>query len=285
MSLYDQAFAHARIANNLLKPKYSMAEHERTFDEFINYFTRDRLAKIPRASIADQTPVFIVGMPRSGTSLVEQIIASHPQAHGAGELDFMYQVWSGAISMTGARTQDYPQCLDRLTQDQIDGLAQIYLQPLRAMNPRVARITDKLPLNFLHLGLISIVFPGARIIHCRRDAMDTCLSCYLTAFREGHEFKYDLTTMGHFYRQYARLMDHCKANLDLPMLNMQYEELVSNPEPQSRRIIDFLCLPWNNQCLHFERTARPVATASLHQVRQPIYRTAIQAAGGIMRNI
>ena len=188
----------------------------------------------------------------------------------------MYQIWAGTVAMVGARPQDYPHCLDRLTLDQIDGMAQIYLQPLRAMNPQAKRITDKLPLNFLHLGLIEILFPGARVIHCRRDAMDTCLSCYMSSFREGHEFKYDLSNLGHFYRQYERLMAHWKANLDLPMLEVQYEELVEDSEGQSRRMIEFLDLPWDKRCLQFARTARPVATASLHQVRQPIYRSSMQ---------
>jgi hypothetical protein len=273
---YDEAFARARMGNELCKPAYEQKGHERTFDELIAYFTRERLAKIPRATERDQTPVFIVGMPRSGTSLVEQILASHPQIHGGGELEFMYQIWAGTVAMVGAGPQDYPQCLDRLTLEQIDGMSQIYLQPLRAMNPQAKRITDKLPLNFLHLGLIAILFPGARIIHCRRDAMDTCLSCYMSSFREGHEFKYDLSNLGHFYRQYERLIAHWKANLDLPMLEVQYEELVTDNESQSRRIIEFLALRWDDRCLQFARTARPVATASLHQVRQPIYRSSMQ---------
>lgn len=273
---YDEAFARAKAGNELIKPPYNIAEHERTFDVLIEYFSRERLAKIPRPSAADHTPVFIVGMPRSGTSLVEQILASHPAIHGGGELDFMFQIWNGTLSMFKARPEEYPQCLDRLDAEQVEGLAQVYLQPLHAMNPRAQRITDKLPLNFLHLGLIAILFPQARVIHCRRNAMDTCLSCYMTAFREGHEFKYDLQTLGHFYHQHDRLMRHFKAELDLPILDVQYEELIADGPGQTRRMLEFLGMPWDERCLHFERTVRPVATASLHQVRKPLYRSSMQ---------
>ncbi|HEY1686804.1 MAG TPA: sulfotransferase [Tepidisphaeraceae bacterium] len=272
---FDQAFSHAKKANQIRHPFYDAVAHERTVEELIAYFTRPRLRKFPQPTSSD-LPVFIVGMPRSGTTLVEQILASHPLIHGGGELDFMYQIWSGIIGMTKATPQEYPHCLDHINHEQLEGMSQIYLQPLRAMNPQATHITDKLPLNFLHLGLIAMLFPGSRIIHCRRDAMDNCLSCYLTAFREGHDFKYDLKNLGHFYRLYERLMAHWKSELDLPILDVNYEDLITDNAAQSQRMIQFLGIPWDQRCLQFDKTPRPVATASMHQVRRSIYHSSLQ---------
>jgi tetratricopeptide (TPR) repeat protein len=272
---YDYAFAHARRANELARPPYDPDAHQRTFDTLINYFTRDRLAALAKSTDRTDKPVFIVGMPRSGTSIIEQILASHPAVHGAGELDFMYHVWAGTIQMLKAAPQDYPACLDRLTPDQATGMSQIYSQPLIALNPAASRITDKLPLNFLHLGLISLLLPGARIIDCRRDPRDTCLSCYLAMFESGNEFKYDLAHTAHFFTQYRRLMQHWHQSLNLPILEVKYEELVTDPENQTRRMLEFLNLPWDDRCLRFHETKRPVTTSSRQQVRRPLYHSSI----------
>jgi tetratricopeptide (TPR) repeat protein len=271
---YDDAFAQARLGNQLLRPAYDPKAHERTFDLFIDYFTRERLSSLPRASDRCDKPVFIVGMPRSGTSLVEQILASHPAVHGAGELDFMSHVWAGTVQMLSARPEQYPACLDRLTVDQADGMAQIYLQPLIAFNPLAARITDKLPLNFLHMGLIALLLPGARIIDCRRDPRDTCLSCFMTML-EGNDFKFDLNNTAHFFTQYRRLMRHWKEALDLPLLEVSYEGLVTDPENQTRRMLEFLGLPWDERCLRFHESKRSVTSSSIQQVRRPLYQSSI----------
>jgi tetratricopeptide (TPR) repeat protein len=272
---YDDAFSHARRANELARPRYDPNARQRTFDTLIAYFTRDRLASLAKSTERTDKPVFIVGMPRSGTSLVEQILASHPAVHGAGELDFMFHVRAGTIQMLKAAPQNYPACLNRLTPDQATGMSQIYLQPLIALNPAASHITDKLPLNFLHLGLISLLFPGARVIDCRRDPRDTCLSCYFARFESGNEFKYDLAHTAHFFTQYRRLMQHWKQSLDLPILEVNYEELVTDPENQTRRILEFLNLPWNDRCLRFHETHRPVNTSSSQQVRRPLYKSSI----------
>jgi hypothetical protein len=132
-----------------------------------------------------------------------------------------------------------------------------------------------MPLNWFHLGLIALLFPGARIIHCRRDPMDTCLSCFLTHFNQGHEYKHNLSHLGHFYRIYERMMTHWKSAIDLPMLEVVYEEVVSSAEAQSRRLIQFLGLPWDERCLTPQNTKRAVVTASVQQVRRPIYNTSV----------
>jgi tetratricopeptide (TPR) repeat protein len=270
---YDDAFAHARRGNELVRPAYDPASHERTIDGFIAYFTRERLRTLARASSLSEKPVFVVGMPRSGTSLVEQILASHPAVHGAGELETMSRVWETAVQRLAPAP--YPACLDRLTAEQADALAQLYLQPLTALAPAATRITDKLPLNFLHLGLIALLLPGARIIDCRRDPRDSCLSCYLTLFQTGNDFKYNLQHTAHFYCLYRRLMRHWQEALDLPILEVSYERLVTEPETQTRRMLDFLGLPWDERCLRFHETKRPVTTASMQQVRRPLYQSSI----------
>ncbi|MGA2585118.1 MAG: sulfotransferase [Tepidisphaeraceae bacterium] len=272
---YDEAFAHAWTANQLARTPYDPKSHERTFDIFIDYFTRQRLGSLPKGSDRSEKPVFIVGMPRSGGSLVEQILASHPSVHGAGELDFMSHVWAGTVQMLSARPEEYPSCLDRLTLEQVDGLAEIYLQPLIAMNPPALRITDKLPLNFLHLGLIALLLPGARIIDCRRDPRDNCLSCFMAAFEKGSDFKFDLNNTAHFYNQYRRLMRHWHESFDLPILEVSYEALVTDPENQTRRMLDFLGLPWDGRCLRFHENKRAVITSSMQQVRRPLYQSSI----------
>ena len=273
---YDDAFAHFVYANAVGRRPYVPAIHEATVDRLVAGYTPRHLGCLPRATYRSDVPVFIVGMPRSGTSLVEQILASHPAVYGAGELDFMGRVLWGTLDMLEADVSEFPACLDRLTVAQANGMAQIYLCPLRAMNPAAARITDKMPLNFLHLDLIQLLLPDARVIHCRRNPMDTCLSCYTMAFPTGNNFKYDLSHLGQFYRLYDRLMEHWKQVLDLPILDVQYEDLVSDPTGQMHRMVEFAGLEWNDQCLKFHETRRSVATGSMQQVRKPLYKSSVE---------
>jgi Flp pilus assembly protein TadD len=275
MARYDDAFAHVAAGNQLARPPYTPAVHERSFDTLTSYFTRPKLASLPRASDLSDKPVFIVGMPRSGTSLVEQILASHPAIHGGGELDFLSHVWAGTIGMNRSKPQEYPFCLDRLTADQADGMSEIYLRPLAALNPAASRLTDKLPLNSLHLGLISMLMPGARVIDVRRDPRDTCLSCYFSLFDAGNDFKFDLEHTAHFLLQTDRLMRHWRQVLDLPILEVSYEAIVADPETQTRRMLAFLGLPWDDACLRFHKTERPNLTSSRQQVRQPMYASSV----------
>ena len=273
---YDEAFACATSGHAPRPATYDPVAQTKIIDRIIEFFTPARLRTLARATNRSEKPVFIVGMPRSGTTLVEQILAAHPAVYGAGELDFVEKVLYGTIGMLRATLEDFPECLDRLTVEQADGMAEIYLQPLAALSPQAQRITDKMPLNFLQLGFISLLLPGARVIHCRRNPMDTCVSCYLTHFNAGHEFTHNLSHLGHFYRQYERLMAHWKKTLDLPILDICYEETIADAEAQSRRMIEFLGLPWDDRCLSFYDSARPVVTASVQQVRRPIYNTSIQ---------
>ncbi|HEY8751485.1 MAG TPA: sulfotransferase [Tepidisphaeraceae bacterium] len=275
MGRYAEAFEHADRANALSRSAWDPLRHARDVDQLINYFTAQRMRTLARATYLSEQPVFIVGMPRSGTSLVEQIIASHPEAYGAGELDFVQRIRLGAIRMAGATEEAFPQCLDRLSVDQLNGLAQVYLGPLKAMASQAVRITDKMPLNFMHLGLIAMLFPQARIIHCSRHPMDTCLSCYMTHFTAGHPFTTDLHHLAAFYQAYRRLMNHWREALPLPIMDLSYEKLVTDPTRQVAQVMEFVGLPWNPMCLRFYETRRFVTTASVEQVRLPVYTSSV----------
>ncbi len=240
------------------------------------YFTAERLRTAsPDAVLDDQRPVFIVGMPRSGTTLVEQIIASHPRCHGAGEMVDMAIFRATTRALSGF-ANPFPDCLDDLDPAVIRGFGERYLTHASQGRPDAARITDKMPHNFLNLGLIARVFPKARVIHCRRDPMDTCLSILFQNFASAHGYANDLHTLGQAYNNYRRLMAHWRRVLPLPMLEVDYEEMVADQERRSRDLIDFLGLDWDDACLQFHKTDRAVQTASLWQVRQPIYTSSVE---------
>jgi len=244
-------------------------------DRELAYCTPSRLHDLPRASHGSRRPVFIVGMPRSGTSLVEQILASHLEVYGAGELGLMPQIAGLVERLEPDRQWEYPRCLDRLSLCACDELAKRYLSELSRLNDTARYVTDKLPTNFLHLGLITLLFPNCHIIHCVRDPMDTCLSCYMTDFAIGNEFAQDLTHVGEYYVQYRRLLEHWQTTLNVPLIEVRYENLVSDLEATTRELLETLNLPWDDQCLEFYRTQRPVGSASSQQVRTPIYQDSV----------
>jgi tetratricopeptide (TPR) repeat protein len=282
---YDEAFNQAQIANRLrlAQGRYDPKANEQYIDRLIAYFTPEKLASLARASAGNEKLIFIVGMPRSGTSLVEQILASHPQVRAGGELPHLPRLVESISRIIGVN-ELYPQCLDHLTTPKANELAAMYINASAAGAPTggnppttdTLRFTDKLPLNFLHLGLIQLFFPAARIIHCTRDPLDVCLSCYMTDFASGNEFSFDLSHAAHFYRQYERLMAHWKNVLGVPMLDVAYEQVVNDLEPQARRLLKFVDLPWDPACLNFHQSKRYVWTASSEQVRRPIYKSSVQ---------
>jgi hypothetical protein len=187
--------------------------------------------------------------------------------------------------MLKATPSQFPACLDRLTTEQADGLAQSYLGPLQALSPSHERIIDKMPFNGLHLGLVQSLLPAARIIYCRRDPLDTCLSAYMTPFTHGNDFKYNQTHLGLFYRDYERLMEHWKTVLELPILEVSYEKLVTDVEGQSRRMLQFLNIPWDDRCAKFYETKRSVATASSEQVRTRPYQSSVGRSNHYTKHI
>jgi tetratricopeptide (TPR) repeat protein len=270
MGSWDAAFAHYQSANSIQTPPYDPAIHARNIDAVISTFSADFLRHLPRATHVSDRPVFIVGMPRSGTSLVEQILASHPQVFGAGELGDIMQL---VLSLPGYLdpAAGYPRCLHKLTQDATDTLARGYLDRLEKLSGGAARVTDKMPHNFLHLGIINTLFPGARVIHCMRDPLDTCLSIYFQYFNASHAYAYNLAHIGTHYREYKRLMAHWRQVLDIPMLEVRYEDIVTNPDKMIPGLIEFCGLEWDPGCLRFYENRRFVNTASYDQVRQPLH--------------
>jgi len=275
---YDQAFDHYRQGNALDTKEFDEKEDEKKvvqeFDAILAAFAQERVGHRPRASNRSKLPVFIVGMPRSGTTLVEQILASHPLVYGAGELIDISDITTRLSTLLGTPAP-YPQCLDALTRKNIDPIAQKHLERLSRLARDVVRVTDKMPHNFLSLGLIDLLFPGARIIHCMRDPVDTCLSIYFQRFNDIHAYARNLSSLGRYYRQYRRLMAHWKAVLRIPLMDIQYEELVENQEDLSRKMVEFCELNWDDRCLHFHESGRFVRTPSYDQVRRPIYRKSV----------
>jgi tetratricopeptide (TPR) repeat protein len=219
-----------------------------------------------------ELPIFIVGMPRSGTTLAEQILASHPRVHGAGELPDIERLVQGLPERLGG---DYPACLERLDAAAARARAEGHVSRLRQLGGPAARVADKMPSNFLHLGLLAVLFPRARFVHCRRDPVDTCLSCFFQNFAEQSPFTLDLGHLGQYYREYERLMDHWARVLPVPVFDLRYEELTADQEAVSQRLLAFCGLEWDEACLRFHEGRRLVKTFSAVEVRQPMHRRSV----------
>jgi hypothetical protein len=224
--------------------------------------------------VNSEVPIFVVGVPRSGTSLAEQILASHPHVGGAGELHDISQIVIRLADRLGG-PELYPESLGRLEPAPTRAMAEEYLHQLRHRCGEAPRVVDKMPLNYQHLGVIAALFPRARVVHCIRDPVDTCLSCYFQDFTHPMPFGPDLAHLGHHYRQYQRLMVHFTRVLPLPLFELRYEELIANQEAVSRRLIEFCGLDWDDRCLRFHDTARAVNTSNALQVRKPLYRNSV----------
>jgi hypothetical protein len=243
------------------------------FDRIRATFTGEVLRDKRNAGDHSHTPVFVVGMPRSGTTLIEQILASHPKVFGAGEIRDFGRLMATLHAADGS---EFPEFVGRLTTDQIRALGATYIQAIRPLAPSAERIVDKMPSNFHNVGLIYLALPNARIIHARRDPRDIALSAFQSCFIDGHEFTYDLAELGRYIRAYEMLMQHWQRVLPQhAILEVQYEKLVDRLDDEARRIIDFCRLDWDDACLSFHKTQRPVHTASVNQVRQPIYRSSV----------
>lgn len=274
---HERAFGHMLQGNELQRRRMEYNE-ERVLGEFTriqSVFTPGLIAGRQGLGDPSPAPVFIVGMPRSGTTLVEQVLASHPGVFGAGELpNFEREV--AALRAADGTAAPFPDAVPALAGEQLRQLGARYLTGLPAAARAAARVTDKMPLNFVFAGLIHLALPNARIIHTRRDPIDTCFSCFATLFTGSHRIPYDLSEIGRYYRAYDRLMEHWRAVLPSGvMLEIQYEELVGDFERHARRVIGHCGLEWDTACLDFHRTTRPVRTASVAQVRQPIQGSAI----------
>jgi tetratricopeptide (TPR) repeat protein len=267
---FGRAFRSYQRANDLVKTAaevYNREARTRFADDLIRAYPRDSLARRRPGAADSSLPVLVVGMPRSGTTLVEQIIASHPAAKAAGELEF----WSFTVRKHEAGVQHEPpgEATSRK-------LAEKYMRVLRGHSADALRVVDKSPFNSDYLGVICSVFPNARVLYVRRDPIDTCLSCYFQDFPPALNFTLDLSDLAHYYREHHRLMQHWRKALPPgTLLDVPYEELIADHEGWTRRIVEFLGLPWDDRCLSFHSTERSVLTASYWQVRQKIYTSSV----------
>lgn len=268
LDLFKNAFEHFVCANNLRADSYSSGSHWAVTHTIIETFGPDFMENAPRATHGSRLPIFIVGMPRSGTSLTEQILSRHDNVFAAGEL-VEIEKQANIICASGDIT--FPICFRSVSQNTIDSAAENYIHHLKHLSADSKYVTDKMPQNFIFLGLINLLFPGARVIHCMRDPRDVCLSIYFQHFNESHNYATRLENIADYYLSYQRLMRHWKSVLDIPILDLRYEELVMSQETTSRRLLDFLDLEWDPRCLDFHRSDRHVATSSYDQVRQPLY--------------
>ncbi|MGH8517610.1 MAG: tetratricopeptide repeat-containing sulfotransferase family protein, partial [Panacagrimonas sp.] len=245
----------------------------RRIDQIIAAYPRSFFTARRRLGLATDQPVFIVGLPRSGTTLTEQILSAHPQLHGAGELPDLSRI---AASCVGPDAEPW-QAPPRLDEMQSRERAHEYLRALRHGAPADRlRISDKSPLNYFQLALAAVLFPNARVIHCVREARDNALSIWMENFNADQRYATDFRDLAHFTGQYRRLMAHWRQHLPLRMLEVRYGDTVADVESQARRIVDFLGVPWDPRCLAFHRSRRAVQTPSRWQVRQPIYSRSVE---------
>ena len=271
---YDLAFENYKHANSIISPAYDPDGYTAYIDEMIQVFSPSVMPGFPVARNRSDRLVFIVGMPRSGTSLVERVLSSHSAVYAAGELRNVIELTDEAASLAGDN-QRYPAAVGQLSQADVDRLSSRYLDAIAALaDDGAARVTDKMPHNFQHIGLIRTLFPDAKIIHCVRDARDTCLSCYFQDFFGYHPYTSDFEFLWRHYRDYQRVMAHWRS-LDIPMLEVPYERMVEEPEQWSRKLVEYCGLDWEEQCLRYYENGQLTRTASYDQVRQPIYQSAV----------
>ncbi|WP_083331043.1 tetratricopeptide repeat-containing sulfotransferase family protein [Halofilum ochraceum] len=252
---------------------YDIAGPEKLMDDIARAFSAEWMSATRTTGDPTDAPIFVVGMPRSGTTLTEQILASHPRVHGAGECVDLDNL---ILSKDAASGSTFPEWVPGMPDNELAMLGAHYRS--RVVDPAAPaeRVVDKRPFNFFHLGLIAKALPNARVVHLQRDPVDTCLSCYMQRFSEGHQWTNDLKELGLYYRAYAKLMDHWREVLPEGfMLDFSYEELTANPETQIRRLLVHCGLEWNPACMDFHKTKRGVNTPSVSQVRKPIYRTSV----------
>src|SRR6516162_8920631 len=271
----ERSFRHLSLANGLKRQHvaYDERETQMQLERIRAAFSADVLRARSGGGDPSDAPVFVVGMPRSGTSLVEQILASHPRVFGAGEVDDLAVT---AAKFVGHDASVHPELAVGLSDAVLRAFGRNYVERMVSAAGAKDRVVDKMPSNFLFLGLIHLALPGARIIHVRRDPLDTCLSCYSLLFSEGQPFAYDLAELGRYYRAYDALMKHWRSVLPpASFIEVQYEDLVNDPEGQARRLVAHCGLDWDEQCLSFHETVRPIRTTSLVQARKPIYADSI----------
>lgn len=274
---YDEAFevlAQANAARRSIAGAFRPNQFDRRVERMIEIFSDQFFKARSGWGDASEVPVFVVGLPRSGTTLTEQIIGSHPMCHGAGELAILTDLATGTPDRLGRADPPWPETAGELSSQQVSDLGRDFVTQVSSISPREAvRVVDKQPLNFWHLGLVAMALPNAKIIHCRRDLRDNGFSIYAQNFNPQQRWATDLGDIAHYWRGYRKLMDHWSRATGLQILDVVYEDTVADLEGQSRRVLEFLDLPWDDRVLDFHKNDRAVQTPSKWQVRQPLYTT------------
>jgi len=274
-ALYEAAHALQSSARAARGQVHDPGRHSRFIDRLIEAFTPDDIDRARGWGDPDPRPVLVVGLPRSGTTLVEQILAAHPQVHGAGELPDLHRVFNSLLERTGQPPVSPSEALHNLSPQSARKAARLYLDRLDALAPRAAtRVVDKMPDNLRLLGLIAILWPSARVIVCCRDLRDVALSCWQTGFTQ-NPWNNDWDHLAQRFADHQRILNHWRRTRPLEWLDVSYEELVHDPEANARRMVEFVGLPWDPACLEFHSMRRVVRTASLVQVRQPIHSNSV----------
>ncbi|MBL4906731.1 MAG: sulfotransferase [Sneathiella sp.] len=272
-----EAFTTYLKANRTYRDTYQLffdqIVHE--FDEIKSTITEDFYKKHQGDGTQSSRPIFVLGMPRSGTSLVEQILSSHPQVYGAGEVHAFNKTCFNLIREKGKRP--FSEAFDNCQSTFIQDLGNDYIRQLKALPTKASFVVDKMPQNFLYVGLIKLILPQAKIIHCRRAAEDTCLSIFKKHFVDQQAYAYDLEELGRYYTLYLDLMAHWRTLLGDDLYDIDYEALVTDQKNETGKLLRYCGLDWHDACLEFHKTKRAVRTASTDQVRQPMYQSSIQA--------
>ncbi len=272
---YDKAFENFIEGCRLKRQKisYNAEQSKHNFTRTKEIFTKEFIKKNKGHGFKSDAPVFVLGMPRSGTTLTEQIIASHPAVHGAGEIFDLLDLANWKGKKPGPL---FPENMANLTHEQLNAMGRSYAEGVIARDKKALKITDKMPANFFHIGLIHLILPDAKIVHVSRDPLDTCISCFTRLFSHNQNSTYDLNELGLHYNNYNDLMDHWRKVLPKgAFYDIRYEDLVDDTEGQARKLIEYCGLEWDDECLKFHENKRNVKTASLAQVRQPIYKTSL----------
>jgi hypothetical protein len=274
---YPRAFGYLQTGNDLRSAEshYDIESDRQLIQSIIDVFSSDAISGVKIDAGESDRPIFIVGMPRSGTSLVEKILASHSDVHGAGELDYIFSLGTRLFLKESA---DYLfKSLDSYPASRFETMGRTYLEQINVLNSQAPRITDKMPFNMMMVGLIKIALPNAKIIHCVRDAKDTCLSIFKQNFTTGnYRFAYNLKTVAQFHNQYRMLMQHWHEVMPGEIYDISYESLTRNPEHEIRALLSACDLDFQQSCVNFEKSDAIVKTASAFQVRQPMYTSSVK---------
>ena len=274
MKDYDKSFKNYFKGNKVKKGliKYSSDDTTQNTKKILEFFNQENIKNLSKSSTNDQDPIFVLGMPRSGSTLVDQIISSHSKVDGTQELPNIIKI---AAELNADEQSNYPEVLKELDDMQLSDLGKNYILETAWARDRAPFFIDKMPNNFIHIGLIKTILPNAKIIDTRRDPMDTCFSCFKQFFARGQLFTYSLEDLGNYYSDYIRAMNHWHNIYGKDILTVHYDNVINKTEETIRELTDYCNLPFEQECLEFYKSSRPVKTPSAEQVRQPIYKSGL----------